>query len=404
MGDDLDGAIERLYARGDEEAMQSVAIGAPDASDEQLARLANVLATSGDFIASTSDRVCDIASTGGPGSLSTLLSPLFACALGARVAKIAVPGRPAGGLDVLGSLAGFRTELSVTEARDIYEACGYVHTGAGQCFCPLDAQFFAWRQANGQQAVPTLAIASLLAKKLAAGAGRVVLDVRVGSHGNFGATLELAKQNSQRFVSVARQLAIEAVCVLTLSDTPVQPWIGRGEALVALSRVLTGRATGVLEQHAIACVRMAEIAAGVISESWEVLIDRATVANERMLLAHGSDAQEFWSTVQTVSRSERASVVSETAGHVSWNVDGLRAALVNRQLEVAPNAGHDFSDPCGVLLSELDEQSVEPGVILAGVRDVTDPVVLADRIAEQVCVADLPGDRRASAKPEVIGG
>src|SRR3989442_918810 len=81
---------------------------------------------------------------------------------------------------------------------------------AGEAFCPLDAQFFAWRQANGFQAVPALATTSLLAKKVAAGVGRVVLDVRVGPHGNFGRTHDEARAHAERLVAVAGHLGIEA--------------------------------------------------------------------------------------------------------------------------------------------------------------------------------------------------
>ncbi len=61
------------------------------------------------------DLVADVASTGGPSSLSTLLSPLFLRAGGAVVPKLGVPGRPAGGIDCLAQIPGYRTELSAQE-------------------------------------------------------------------------------------------------------------------------------------------------------------------------------------------------------------------------------------------------------------------------------------------------
>ena len=50
----------------------------------------------------------DLASTGGPGSISTMLVPLMARASGVPVAKVGVPGRPAGAVDVLSNVPGYR--------------------------------------------------------------------------------------------------------------------------------------------------------------------------------------------------------------------------------------------------------------------------------------------------------
>lgn len=165
----MSAAIDHLARDASDAAMANVAGKAGDASDDDLARLTEVLADSGERIAAVSAERIDIASSGGPGSLSTLLAPLYARALGAVVSKIAVPGRPAGGLDVLASLAGFRPDPGRAEARRVLEASGYLHIRAGRTFCPLDARFFAWRQANDMQAVPALAITSLLSKKAGGG-------------------------------------------------------------------------------------------------------------------------------------------------------------------------------------------------------------------------------------------
>src|SRR5215211_2907021 len=50
--------------------------------------LARVLAGSGTSISINGDFVADVASTGGPSSLSTLISPLYLRACGAKVPKL----------------------------------------------------------------------------------------------------------------------------------------------------------------------------------------------------------------------------------------------------------------------------------------------------------------------------
>ena len=110
-------AVEALPTKGPDIVGPAIASGAPEASPEDLARLTEVLAGSGASIGKPADKRIDVASTGGPGSLTTLLAPLAVAACGAHVSKIAVPGRPAGGIDTLGSITGFKVELDVEHAR-----------------------------------------------------------------------------------------------------------------------------------------------------------------------------------------------------------------------------------------------------------------------------------------------
>ena len=76
--------------------------------DEEIVELANIYAESGITIKRNSSKTkVDIASTGGPSSLSTILTPLILKSLGAEIPKLGVPGRPAGGIDILYQLKGF---------------------------------------------------------------------------------------------------------------------------------------------------------------------------------------------------------------------------------------------------------------------------------------------------------
>jgi len=74
-------------------------------SDADLASLATLLAQSGRIRSSpVHSETADIASTGGPSSLATLLSPLYLRSFGYCVPKLGVAGRPAGGIDVMAQL------------------------------------------------------------------------------------------------------------------------------------------------------------------------------------------------------------------------------------------------------------------------------------------------------------
>src|SRR5271170_4830986 len=75
--------------------------------DEHIAQLAMVLAESGHVVRPQGGVThADVASTGGPSSLSTLLCPLFLRSFGSTVPKLGVSGRPAGAVDVLAQIPG----------------------------------------------------------------------------------------------------------------------------------------------------------------------------------------------------------------------------------------------------------------------------------------------------------
>jgi thymidine phosphorylase len=389
---------------GDESAMMDVAMAAPDATDAELARLTDLLASSGASMGAVDKERVDIASTGGPGSLSTLLAPLFARAMGRPVVKIAVPGRPAGGLDVLASLSGYRSTLEPVSGRRVLDTCGYLHIAAGAEFCPLDASFFTWRQGHGFQAVPNLAICSLLAKKVAAGTGVVVLDVRVGPYGNFGATADEARSNSKRFIAVAKLLGIDAKCVISGLRGPVQPWIGRGEALLALDLSLKDQADPHLRRHVDECVILAQLATGSNQSLSTALLGSALDSHYSMLAAHGASLNGLKERVDQVLAAPRTAVRADQAGRLHIDMAGLREVLVEGQRGVPPRDGATFSDACGLHVSKPEGSHLLAGETVFEVRTEPAAPAIAKRLVATFTVESGNETAMPEDQAEVING
>ena len=187
-----------------------------------MLRLAEVLANSGTTISFASgEPVADVASTGGPASLSTLLCPIFLRAFGFVVPKLGVPGRPAGGIDVLAQVKGYKVALDPREVRRALDQCGYAHFMAGPEFAPLDASLFQYRQRIGAQEIPSLAVASILAKKIACGLTVAGLDVRVAPHGNFGPDFGSARGSSKILLRRGIRLRHRRSCRTQRSTQPL---------------------------------------------------------------------------------------------------------------------------------------------------------------------------------------
>jgi pyrimidine-nucleoside phosphorylase len=336
-------------------------------ADDDIAYLANRLAASGEILTLKGlGQIADVASTGGPTSLSTLLCPLYLRELNATVPKLAVAGRPAGGIDVLSRIPGYKIRLTREEIYRVLDECRYVHILADENYAPLDAALFAYRQRAGAQNVQPLVIASLLSKKLAMGLKSVGLDVRVAAHGNFGANWDEARHNAQRFCRVAKLLGIEATCFLTDASVPYQPYIGRGESLAALSEVFAATASGLSAEHAKMCFQMAALTVADESAA-QPDGDRLAYRFEQNLSAQGSCADAFRKKVAETIEGHKYTISSPSEGFLHINLEKLREVLVEAQKQAA--AGKDsFTDPCGVILLKMSGEAVKKGETIASVR------------------------------------
>ncbi len=333
------------------------------------AELASILAASGARLSLDGSVVADVASTGGPASLSTLLAPLFLRAAGAIVPKLGVPGRPAGGIDCLAQIPDYRTELSPREIEEIVGGSGYAHFLAKGEMAPLDGRMFKLRQAMNAQAVPSLVTGSLLSKKLAVGVNFAGLDIRVAPHGNFGADWAAAAANAGLFLRAAQALGIDASPVLTDARHPYQPYIGKRESLLALDDTFRGACSPWLGSHvetcrtlALACLP-ADLRAKV-AEASPIALRRHFDDN---LIAQGADPDDFDALVRDTRRAHTGHVLAVHDGFCFYHQDLLRGRLVEWQgmfrSEQAP-----FPDPVGLVLLVPAGQWVSGGTPIATVR------------------------------------
>ena len=364
--------------------------------------LATALAKSGHVLVWHDEaRTADLASTGGPSSLSTLLSPLYLRSAGLVVPKLGVPGRPAGGIDVLAQLSGYRTTLSDSQIRGIINKCGFTHFLAGGIFAPLDSTFFRFRQEYGGQDIPALVSASLLAKKIACGLHAVGIDIRVAPHGNFGKSFGEARRASRSLLEAAKIADINMVCVLSDATIPYQPFIGRGESLAALKQVFSSCSGGALAEHNDFCALMAHHVARLEGDE----ISNVTAGEvERIFFDHiraqGSSQEAFDKKVDDVLLGHIHEIKASTSGYIYVDLLGLRKLFHDLHVRCR-SVSAPFPDDLGLILRERSADHVDRGTVLATVRA---PQAVWEKckcsLREFVrCIADKPPQRK---KQEVI--
>lgn len=426
--DDVTGSVGALYRHilRSSELSTEVDVGL-------IADLAMAL-TAGGALRELAD-CTDLASTGGPGSISTMLVPLMARASGLRVAKVGVPGRPAGAVDVLANVPGYRWSSTEKEFDDAMRRSGFAHTAANECWAPGDAVLFRRRQAEGTQGVPALVVASLLAKKLAAGVRYPGFEVRAARHGSFGSTPDEVRRNGAILCEVAERLGMRATVFVTNAEYPHQPWIGRGEALVALGIAcarsgwpggadldLEGVADAWLAEHVDTCAQMAvalvKVSSSVATREGSS-VDRADLMRETAglgghltgvlsehLQAHGSAWETFDARFMSVLAARREPVRAQEGGFVRYRIERIRDHIVNANARGAEpiNPGTPFPDRAGVLLHVPTATPVAPGDVVLSLRW---PSELAPPDASELFeITDFPSTSRyqdGGQLREVIG-
>ena len=191
--------------------------------------------------------VLDKHSTGGVGDcVSLLLAPALA-ACGAFVPMISGRGlgHTGGTLDKMEAIPGLRVDLSETEFRDVVAKAGAAIVSASADIAPADRRLYAVRDVTGTVESLDLITASILSKKLAAGLGALVLDVKLGS-GAFMKSLEEARALAEALVGTANAAGCPTTAVITDMNQPLVPSLGNALEVAEVMRVLTGAASGPL--------------------------------------------------------------------------------------------------------------------------------------------------------------
>jgi pyrimidine-nucleoside phosphorylase len=262
---------------------------------QETADLTEVMADSGERLdLSGFPHAVDKHSTGGVGDKTTLvLAPLLA-ELGASVPKMSGRGlgHTGGTIDKLESIPGFRATLDEAAFLRQVRSVGVAVTGQTKTLAPADGLLYALRDATGTVASLPLIASSIMSKKLAGGAGSLVLDVKVGS-GAFMKTEAEARALAEAMVDIGRRAGRNVRAVLSSMAEPLGHAIGNALEVREAIEALRGGGPSDLRSLTIALATEALDACGLPHDPERVaraLDDGSAYARfERWVAAQGGD-------------------------------------------------------------------------------------------------------------------
>ena len=185
-------------------------------------------------------RTADKHSTGGVGDKITipLVPVVVACGAAVPHASGRGLGHTGGTLDKLESIAGFTTKLSNRRVRDQLREVGTAIFAAGE-LVPADAKLYALRDITATVESLPLIASSVMSKKLAAGAGALVLDVKVGS-GALMTSQAKSRELADTMVELGAAHGVPTHALLTDMNRPLGATVGNALEVAESLEVLAG--------------------------------------------------------------------------------------------------------------------------------------------------------------------
>lgn len=299
--------------------------------------LTMAMAKSGDILdlSELGENVVDKHSTGGVGDKVTIiLAPLIA-SLGIPVAKMSGRGLgfTGGTADKIEAIPGYNTGISEEEFMNNVKKIGISLITQTLNLAPADKKIYALRDTIAcTESIPLIA-SSIMSKKIASGANKIVLDVTCG-FGAFMKNITDAKELSKTMIEIGKLANRETVCVITNMNEPLGFAVGNSLEIIEAIEFLKGNMPEDLKQVVLELGAYMVKLAGKgddINRNKEVLlenIENGKAYNKFIELVknQGGDIEY----IKDINKFEKAKLIKEVISEKEGYIQEINAEEIGR--------------------------------------------------------------------------
>lgn len=339
-------------------------------TDEEIFALTKIFIDSGDVLdfSEIPGIKVDKHSTGGVGDKTTLIIAPIVASLGIPVVKMSGRGLgyTGGTIDKLESIKGFNIALSDNQVFNQVKKIGVVVTGQTADLAPMDKAIYALRDVTGTVSSIPLIASSIMSKKIAAGADKILIDIKVGN----GALLQKksdANKLSDLMKKIGKFYNREVRTIISDMNVPLGHAIGNSIEVMEAIKVLKGEETN--NNLVDLCI---ELATEMVSMGKN--IDRAVAYDEVVdSIKSGKAYNKFLELVKAQGgkidslrlSDDSIEIVATEAGIVK-KINALELGKLSVKLGTGRVNKEDKIDyNVGIYLNKLVGDTVKKGDILA---------------------------------------
>lgn len=343
---------------------------------QEITNLTLEMASSGEILdlSKFNKIMVDKHSTGGVGDkVSICLLPIVA-SLGVPVAKMSGRGLgfTGGTVDKLQSIPGYRTEVNISKFIENVENIGISIISQTMNLAPADKKLYALRDTISCVGSIPLIASSIMSKKIASGAEKIVLDVTVGS-GAFMKTIDDARKLANTMIEIGKLANRETVCILTNMDEPLGWAIGNNLEVIEAIRFLKGDMPEDLKQVVLELGAYMIKLAGLgedLEENKSAMIENINngkAFNKFKELVENQDGDITY--IEDINKFERATYIEPVMADTNGFIKEINAEDVGK---IACNLGagrikkeDKIDNAVGIILNKKVNSKVEKNDILA---------------------------------------
>lgn len=329
-------------------------------------------------------------STGGVGDKVTIILMPLVASFGVPVAKMSGRGlgHTGGTIDKLESIKGYQVERTKEEFIEQVKAIGISLIGQSEHLVKADKLLYALRDVTATvDSIPLIA-SSVMSKKIAAGADKILLDVTVGQ-GAFMKNMSDAEKLSETMVALGREVNRETIAVITDMSQPLGKAIGNRLEITEALEIMQGKGrediTDFICELAEILLTLALAQVDVSQEDirHHLVGGQALAKFEELIQAQGGDLQDLY-------RQSSAPVVTEIFADEAGYIEELPAMAFGK-FAMQLGAGRAI---------KTDSLNYETGIVFE--KKVGDSVAQGDLVAKVYSQENLNKKLLTEFKKNVI--